>query len=84
MSDPFHAGLISHLSREDLLPGGAFFGELPDIGRGGANRDLAGAFDEGSVGGVEGVGANEGWWSDDEKRRVRELIPIIDEFLLKE
>lgn len=83
MSDPFHAGLISHLSIEDLLPGGALFGELPGIGRCCVERDLAGAFDGWSVGGVEGVGVNEGWWSDDEKRRVRELIQIIDEVLLK-
>ena len=73
--------LIRHLSRADLLPGGALLGELPGVVRCGAERNLAGAFDGWSVGGVEGVGGNEGWWSDDEKRRVRELIPIIEEIL---
>ena len=28
-------------------------------------------------------GVNEGWWNDDEKRRARELIPIIKEVLAK-
>lgn len=28
-------------------------------------------------------GVNEGWWNDDEKRRARELIPIINEVLGK-
>lgn len=28
-------------------------------------------------------GVNEGWWNDDEKRRARELIPIIQEVLEK-
>ena len=28
-------------------------------------------------------GVNEGWWNDDEKRRARELIPIIEEVLAK-
>jgi hypothetical protein len=28
-------------------------------------------------------GVNEGWWNDDEKRRARELIPIIQEVLSK-
>ncbi len=28
-------------------------------------------------------GVNEGWWNDDEKRRARELIPIIQEVLGK-
>jgi len=28
-------------------------------------------------------GVNEGWWNDDEKRRARELIPIIQEVLAK-
>jgi hypothetical protein len=28
-------------------------------------------------------GVNEGWWNDDEKRRARELIPIIKEVLQK-
>lgn len=28
-------------------------------------------------------GVNEGWWNDDEKRRARELIPIIREVLAK-
>jgi len=29
------------------------------------------------------AGVNEGWWNDDEKRRARELIPIIQEVLSK-
>jgi len=28
-------------------------------------------------------GVNEGWWNDDEKRRARELIPIVNEVLAK-
>jgi hypothetical protein len=26
-------------------------------------------------------GVNEGWWNDNEKRRARELIPIIEKVL---
>jgi hypothetical protein len=32
---------------------------------------------------VERLGVDEGWWNDDEKRRARELIPIIEEILQK-
>lgn len=71
------------MAEQVFARGAALLGELPVIGRGGAERGLAEAFDSGSVGGVEGLGVNEGWWNDDEKRRARELIPIIDEILQK-
>lgn len=61
----------------------AILGEQPGLGRVGVGTELAAAIDEVPVGGVEGLGVNEGWWYVDEKRRARQLIPIIDEILLK-
>lgn len=43
-----------------------------------ANARIAATDAQGFAGGV-----NEGWWNDDEKRRARELIPIIEEILQK-
>ena len=43
-----------------------------------ANARIAATDARGFAGGV-----NEGWWNDQEKRRARELIPIIEEILQK-
>jgi hypothetical protein len=43
-----------------------------------ANAQIAATDAQAFAGGV-----NEGWWNDDEKRRARELIPIIQEVLAK-